>query len=90
VIIGEYGATHQRGYEDYQRYYMEYVTKAAVDRGLVPVYWDNGGRGSGGESFALINRNNNSVLHPKLMEAMLRAATSSYSLKDVALPVPAK
>jgi aryl-phospho-beta-D-glucosidase BglC (GH1 family) len=90
VIIGEYGATHQRGYEDYRRYYMEYVTKAAVDRGLVPVYWDNGGRGSGGESFALINRNDNSVLHPKVMEAMLRAATSAYSLKDVAPPVPAK
>jgi Endoglucanase len=90
VIIGEYGATHQRGYEDYRRYYMEYVTKAAVDRGLVPVYWDNGGRGSGGESFALINRNDNSVLHPKLMEAMLRAATSAYSLKDIAPPVPAK
>ena len=90
VIIGEYGATHQRGYEDYRRYYMEYVTKAAVDRGLVPVYWDNGGRGSGGESFALINRNDNSVLHPKVMEAMLRAATSAYSLKDIALPVLAK
>jgi aryl-phospho-beta-D-glucosidase BglC (GH1 family) len=90
VIIGEYGATHQRGYEDYRRYYMEYVTKAAVDRGLVPVYWDNGGRGSGGESFALINRNNNSVLYPKVMEAMLRAATSAYSLKDITPPVPAK
>jgi endoglucanase len=90
VIIGEYGATHQEGYEDYRRYYMEYVTKAAVDRGLVPVYWDNGGGGSGGESFALIDRINNSVFHPKLMEAMLRAATSSYSLKDIALPAPAR
>jgi endoglucanase len=69
---------------------MEYVTKAAVDRGLVPVYWDNGGGGSGGESFALIDRRNNSVFHPKLMEAMLRAATNSYKLSDVALPAPAK
>jgi len=90
VIIGEYGASHQDGYEDYRRYYMEYVTKAAVDRGLVPVYWDNGGQGSGGESFALIDRVNHSVFHPKIMEAMLRAATSSYSLRDIALPAPAK
>jgi aryl-phospho-beta-D-glucosidase BglC (GH1 family) len=90
VLIGEYGAVQQDGYEDYRRYYMEYVTKAAVDRGLVPVYWDNGGGGSGGESFALIDRNNHGVLHPKVMEAMLRAATSSYSLKDIALPAPAK
>lgn len=88
VIIGEYGAVQQDGYEDYRRYYMEYVTKAAVDRGLVPVYWDNGDRG--GRGFALIDRGSNSVVQPKVMEAMLRAATSSYSLKDIALPAPAK
>jgi endoglucanase len=69
---------------------MEYVTKAAVDRGIVPVYWDNGGRGSGGENFALFDRRTNSVLHPELMKAMLRAATSSYSLADVALPASSK
>lgn len=88
VLLGEYGATHQTGYEDYQRYYVEYVTKAAVDRGIVPVYWDNGGRGSGGDKFALIDRGNNSVLYPKLMQAMLRAATGSYSLGDIAPPQP--
>jgi endoglucanase len=90
VLIGEYGATHQEGYEDYRRYYMEYVTKAAVDRGLVPVYWDNGGGGSGGESFALIDRVNHSVFHPKILEAMVRAATKSYSLSDIAPPAPAQ
>jgi endoglucanase len=90
VLIGEYGATAQAGFEDYRRYYMEYVTKAAVDRGMVPVYWDNGGRGSGGEQFGLIDRRTNSVLHPEVMEAMRRAATSSYSLNDIALPKPSK
>ena len=90
VLLGEYGATFQAGFEDYRRYYMEYVTKAAVDRGIVAVYWDNGGRGSGGENFALMDRRTNSVLHPELMEAMLRAATSSYSLSEIALPAPSK
>ncbi len=90
VIIGEYGAVEQEGYQDYRRYYMEYVTKAAVDRGLVPVYWDNGGRNSGSDGFALIDRQANGVYRPKLMEAMLRAVTSSYSLKDVAPPAPGK
>jgi endoglucanase len=90
VILGEYGATHQEGFEDYRRYYLEYVTKAAVDRGIVPVYWDNGGRGSGGENFGLIDRQSNSVLHPQLLEAMLRAATKSYSLSEIALPKPSK
>jgi endoglucanase len=88
VIIGEYGACHQEGFEDYRRYYMEYVTKAAVDRGIVPVYWDNGAEGSGGEKFGLFSRSTYAPLHPKLLEGMVRAATSSYSLKDVALPKP--
>ncbi len=90
VLIGEYGATHQAGFEDYRRYYMEYVTKAAVDRGILPVYWDNGGRGSGGEKFGLFDRSTNAVLHPELLAAMQRAATSSYALGDIALPVPSR
>jgi endoglucanase len=90
VIIGEYGAVYQEGFADYQRYYLEYVTKAAVDRGMVPIYWDNGGRNSGADSFALIDRQNNGVYRPKVMEALVRAATSSYSLSDIALPVAGK
>ena len=90
VIIGEYGATHQEGYEDYRRYYMEYVTKAAVDRGIVPVYWDNGSRNSGGESFGLFDRDSNTVLRPDVLSAMQRAATSSYTLRDIARPKPSK
>jgi len=90
VIIGEYGATHQEGYEEYRRYYMEYVTKAAVDRGILPVYWDNGGRGSGGENFALIDRQNNTVLRPELLQAMLRAATGAYKLGNVKPPAGSK
>ncbi len=88
VIIGEYGACHQQGFEDYRRYYMEYVTKAAVDRGFVPVYWDNGGEGSGGEKFGLFSRTSYTPLHPKVLDAMLRAAKSSYKLNEVALPKP--
>lgn len=83
VLIGEYGATNNQGFEDYRRYYMEYVTKAAVDRGMLPVYWDNGGRGSGGENFGLFDRNSGAVLHPKILEAMQRAATQDYELSDV-------
>ncbi len=88
--VGEYGATHQAGYEDYRRYYLEYVTKAATDRGILPVYWDNGSRNSGGESFGLFDRRTGKVLHPKVLEAMLRAATHDYSLADVAPPKPSR
>jgi endoglucanase len=86
VFLGEYGATHQDAYADYQRYYVEYVTKAAIDRGILPVIWDNGGSGSGGEKFGLMNRATNGVLHPALLDALVRASTSSYRLLDVVAP----
>ncbi len=88
VVIGEYGAVNQSGYEEYRRYYMEYVTKAAVDRGILPIYWDNGSKESGGEAFGLFDRSSNTVLHPTILEAMMRAATHSYSLADIAKPNP--
>ncbi len=90
VLMGEYGATHQAGYEDYRRYYMEYVTKAAVERGIVPVYWDNGGQTSGGESFGLFDRRSGSVLHPEILEAMLRGASGTGSLSEIRKPSPSK
>ena len=88
VLMGEYGATYQAGFDDYRRYYMEYVTKAAVDRGIVPVYWDNGGQNSGGESFGLFDRRSGKVLHPEMLEAMLRAASRTGSLGDIRQPRP--
>jgi aryl-phospho-beta-D-glucosidase BglC (GH1 family) len=90
VLMGEYGATHQAGYEDYRRYYMEYVTKAAVERGIVPVYWDNGGQNSGGESFGLFDRRSGSVLHPEILDAMIRAASGTGSLSEIRKPTPQK
>jgi aryl-phospho-beta-D-glucosidase BglC (GH1 family) len=87
VLLGEYGATHQDGFDDYRRYYVEYVTKAAVDRGILPVFWDNGAQGSGGEKFGLFDRGTNTVLYPDLMEAIHRAGTSAYALDDVRRPV---
>lgn len=87
VIIGEYGATYQKGYEDYRRYYMEYVTRAAVERGMVPVYWDNGGQNSGAENFGLFDRKSGAVLQQGMLDAMIRA-TGEGSLGAIALPRP--
>lgn len=86
VFLGEYGATNQAGFEEYRRYYVEYVTKAAIERGILPMYWDNGGTNDGGESFALFNRNSMQVLHQDLLDAMQRAKNSSTKLSDIALP----
>jgi len=88
MIVGEYGTSHLAGYEDYRRYYMEYVTKVISDRGIVPIYWDNGGTQSGGDNFGLLSRVDGSVAFPTVLDAMVRATTSSYALSDVALPAP--
>jgi endoglucanase len=86
IILGEYGAVNQTGYENYRRYYSEYVTKAAHDAGITPFFWDNGGKGSGSDAFGLIDRVNNTVLYPELMQALTRAVSSSYALSDVTKP----
>jgi aryl-phospho-beta-D-glucosidase BglC (GH1 family) len=90
VLMGEYGATHTTEFADYQRYYVEYVTKAAVDRGICPVLWDNGASGSGGEKFGFFDRTNNSVLYPELAQAIQRAATKQYTLADIVQPKPSR
>jgi len=86
VIMGEYGAVHVKGREKYRRYYMEFVTKAAIDRGIVPVYWDNGSAGSGNDAFGLFDRRTTESLHPETLEAMMRALTKNYSLQDIEKP----
>jgi endoglucanase len=90
VIIGEYGATFQKGFEDYRRYYMEYVTRAATARGIVPIYWDNGGSDSGAENFGLFDRHTGAVRHPDLVDVMVRAATRDSALGDIVPPRPKK
>ena len=86
MIWGEYGAVHQAGYENYNRYYLEYVTKAVHDAGIAPFLWDNGSTGSGAEAFGLFDRSNNTVLRPAVLEALVRAVSSPYELSDVAGP----
>ena len=76
VILGEYGAINNRdGYDDFRRYYIEYVTKAAKENGLLPIWWDNGYDGASGEAFALFSRASNEKLHEDIHEAIMRAVS---------------
>lgn len=77
VIIGEYGAVQQDGYEEYREYYMDYVTKAAYDRGITPFYWDNGASASGPDGFGLINRYNYNLYYPEIIESMINAVSDN-------------
>ncbi|HHU57841.1 MAG TPA: cellulase family glycosylhydrolase [Bacteroidales bacterium] len=82
VIIGEYGALHRTdlqslGGETYaqhkaaREFYLEYVTRSALEKGLVPVYWDNGHLGNNG--FGLFDRSNGEVEDQGAVDALMRA-----------------
>lgn len=76
VIMGEYGAViNKDGYSDTRRYYIEYVTKAASENGIIPIWWDNGYNGSSGEAFALFSRTSYNILHQDIVDALMRAVS---------------
>jgi aryl-phospho-beta-D-glucosidase BglC (GH1 family) len=90
VMIGEYGAVRQasnRG-KAHRLYYMEYVTKYAVDSGFVPFFWDNGAANAGGEGFGLFNRRNYTFLTDAadIIAIMMRAVNEDYSIEDITPP----
>jgi endoglucanase len=90
VLVGEYGAARQAETDDYRRYYDEYVTEAAIQRGMLPVLWDNGADGTGGEKFGLFDRRGGGVMDPALLQALKRAKASSTSIADIAPPAAAR
>jgi endoglucanase len=75
VIIGEYGPTLRSNLTtelaDHiasRNYYLQYVTQAAKDNGLVPFYWDNGNTGNLGSG--LFNRVNGAQVHVDAINAI--------------------
>ena len=93
VILGEYGAVRQRTAtgKAHRLYYMEYVTKYAIDCGFVPVYWDNGSspNGNGGrEQFGLYNRTTRAYANDAIdvVAVLMKAAYENYSITSITAP----
>jgi endoglucanase len=65
VYLGETGCVHRstETAENFRKYYLEYVYKAAHDYGLAPIYWDNGASGAGTECSGLFNRSTGAFLN---------------------------
>jgi endoglucanase len=71
VILGEYAAMARLSVAEhagYRKYYLEYITKSAVDHGLVPFYWDSGFTGDKGSG--LFNRSTGAKVYPDIVTAM--------------------
>lgn len=76
VVLGEYGAVNNKsGYDDFRRYYVEYVTKAAKENGILPIWWDNGNDSNSGEAFALFSRHGYTKYHEDIHEAIMRGVS---------------
>lgn len=90
VYIGEIGCVHRstNRAESFRKYYLEYVCKAAKTYGLAPVFWDNGGTGSGKEQSGLFNHATGEYINngEEIVKAMVNAIENddaSYTLESV-------
>lgn len=88
VVIGEFGAQDKTekfaDYNEFRRYWSEYLIKAAKKNGVVCVYWDNGYNGNKG--FGIINRFDYTITQPDLIAGMMRAinSTDDYEISSPA------
>jgi endoglucanase len=75
VILGEFGVASRMSvsdHEHYRVYWNEYVSHSAVDHGMVPMYWDSGGKGIDG-STGVFDRDNGEQLYPDVINAIVSA-----------------
>lgn len=83
IILGEYGTVchsiTDKAVKKSDHYYLEYVTKAAKENGMVPFYWDNGQPQTG--TFGIINRTTGAIAAPHMLNGIMKGAcTGKYPL----------
>ena len=90
VYIGEFGAVNRddERAKSFQRYWFEFVFKAAREYGLCPIVWDNGARSTGNESFGYIDHADGSFINDSgpVIDIMYKAFNTtdpSYTIKSV-------
>ena len=77
VVLGEFGAIKRTTlsgadltlHTASREYYNKYVAKAAISRGIIPVYWDNGA-----SDFAVFNRSTGAITDKGLVKALIDGA----------------
>ena len=77
VIMGEFGSTNKNN-EAERAKHAEFYVEYAKGKGIKCIWWDNHGFGappSTGENFGLIRRNNNEIVFPALLQALMSGAT---------------
>ncbi|MDA3854347.1 MAG: cellulase family glycosylhydrolase [Bacteroidales bacterium] len=83
VILGEFAVVRRslssdddtKRHLDSRAYYLKFVTETALNNGIIPVYWDNGGVGTNGSG--LFDRDNNTVADQQALDALNQGAGTS-------------
>lgn len=90
VYMGEMGCSYHDGDNfAFQKYYIEYFCKAAADRKIPQIVWDNGAEGSGAECHSYLNhgtgqfQNDNAETLVKLMVKAVTDTDPNYTLQTV-------
>ena len=90
VYIGEFGAVHRSSEreETFRKYYLEYYCKAAADRGISVIYWDNGSAGVGRECSGLLDHGSGTWLNngDEIVNTMTKGyftTNKNYTLQSV-------
>jgi endoglucanase len=75
VILGEYGAISKTEHDPagvWRKKWAQFVTRSAVQHGLVPVWWDDGSTGN--HTFGLFDRKTGAQGHPDLIKTIIDAS----------------
>lgn len=75
VVVGEFGAMNRKNltgddlklHQDSRAHFYNYVTKQAIANGLLPFVWDIG---------EVLDRTNNKVLEPYILDALVQGAAA--------------
>ncbi len=74
VIIGEFGAMYKNveGNEEERAAWAEYYVRAAAQRGIPCIWWDNGAFTGSGELFGIIDRKTYEWKYPLIVEGLMK------------------
>ncbi|MDE7193102.1 MAG: cellulase family glycosylhydrolase [Oscillospiraceae bacterium] len=87
IVIGEFGSMDQNNTAARARH-AGYFVKAAYERGIKCIWWDNGNLSSEGESFGLLDRKNLAWKFPAVVESMVNAVPAAAKPEETTPTTP--
>ena len=73
LVLGEWGSTNHDTPGDRLKH-AKYFVREAAQRGMCPVWWDNGGK----RDFGLLNRNTLDWFYPEIADTILKEISTRH------------